>query len=108
MKEKNLYYSLWQKYLPVIALQMKNAVKGIKEIKMSRSEFEVYGNRVISDYVINLEINDGKVVNNIEGSAVARDLFDILCTDNACKKMLDHRYYKFSMGKSFILKISIV
>jgi hypothetical protein len=107
MKEKNLYYPVWQKYLPVITIQMKNAVNGIKEIKMSKSEFEFLGNRKVSDYLINLEINKSKIANNITGSAVARDLFEILSENKICKDLLSERYYKFSMGKDFILRISI-
>jgi hypothetical protein len=102
----NLYYPLWKKYLPVISVQMRNALNAEKEIKMHKSEFEVYGNRVISDYFINLEIKNGKVVNNINGTAVARDLFDILSSDPNCKKLLANNYYKFSLGKEFVLRIS--
>jgi hypothetical protein len=108
MKEKNLYYPLWQRYLPVIVIQVKNAINGAKQIKMSKAEFEVYGNRLASAYSINLEIENGKVVNNISGSAVARDLYDILKMDNTCKTLFTEHNYKFSMGKDFILNISIV
>ena len=107
MIEMTLYYPLWQRYMPVIRLQMKNAVNGLKEIKMSKREFEVYGKRKVSDYVINLEINNGKVANNIKGSAVTRDLFDVLSSDDSCKVLLAERNYKLNMGKEFILRISI-
>lgn len=102
----NLYYPLWKKKLPIIQVQMKNAVNGTKEIKMDKSEFESYGNRVVSDYFFNIEINNGKVVNNINGTAVARDLFDVLSADINCKKLLTNKYFKFSLGKEFVLRIS--
>jgi hypothetical protein len=109
MTDKNLYYQLWQKYLPVIALQMKNAIKGgAKEIKMSKIEFEKYGNRKASDYVFNLEIKDSKLFNNIGGTAVARDLFDMLLTNNSVKELFIANNYKISLGKEFILNISIL
>jgi hypothetical protein len=105
--ETNLYYALWQRYLPVIRLQMKNASSGLKEIKMSKREFDVYGKRKISDYVLNLEINNGKISNSIKGSAVARDLFDVLNSDDSCRVLLAEKNYKFNLGKEFILQISI-
>jgi hypothetical protein len=108
MSEKNLYYPLWKKYLPVLIVQMKNAVYGTKQIKMSKAEFEIHGNRTISNYFINLEIKNGKAANNISGSAVARDLFDILNSEKLCKEMFTKNNYKICMGKSFILEISII
>lgn len=107
MMEMNLYYPLWLRYLPVIRLQMKNAVNGSKEIKMPKREFEVYGKRKVSDYILNLEISNGKVSNNIKGSAVARDLFDVLNSDDSCRALLADKNYKFDLGKEFILRISI-
>lgn len=108
MKETNLYYPLWNKYLPVLVMQIKNAVTGTKQIQMSKAEFAIFGNRVLSDYVIHLEIKNGKVFNNISGSAVARDLFDILHAEKSCKEMFARNNYKISMGKNFNLEISIL
>jgi hypothetical protein len=107
MKESNIYIPLWKRYLPVISVQMRNAQNGVKEIKMRKSEFEVFGNRAASNYFINLEINNGKVVNNINGTAVARDLYDVLISHESCKMLLANKYYKFSLGKEFILRISV-
>lgn len=108
MSEKNIYYPLWKRYLPVVMIQMKNAINGMKQISMSKTEFEVYGNRPISNYFINLEIKKGRVYNNISGSAVARDLFDILNAEKSCKELFAKNNYKISMDKSFILEISIL
>jgi hypothetical protein len=107
MMENNLYFSIWNRYLPVIRLQMKNAVNGLKEIKMSKAEFELYGKRKVSDYLIDLEINNGKVANNIKGITIARDLFDVISSDDSCKVLLSKNNYKLNMGKEFILRISI-
>jgi hypothetical protein len=108
MSDQNIYFPLWKKYLPIIAMQMKNAVNGNKEIKFYRNEFEGLGNRKIADYKFNLEIKNGKAVNDIRGIAVARGLFEILQQDESCKKLFQDRNYKLSMGKEFILRISIL
>ena len=50
-------------------------------------------------------MENGKVTNNISGSAVARDLYEALKTDEAIKAMLQEKNIKISVGKSFILSI---
>ena len=55
MEEKNVFYPVWQRYLPIITLQMKNASKGAKEIRMTKYEFEIYGTQKASDYIVNLK-----------------------------------------------------
>jgi len=107
MNDKNIYYPLWQRYLPVITLQMKNAINGgLKEIKMSKIEFEKYGNRKASDYVFNLEIKNGRLNNVISNTAVARDLLDILQSNSLAEELMANNYFKISLGKEFILRIS--
>lgn len=107
MEEKNVFYPVWQKYLPVITLQMKNASKGDREIRMTKYEFEIYGTKKISDYVINLEINNGKVINNKNNTLVARNLFDVLNNSKTCQALFADKCYKISMGKEFVLQISV-
>lgn len=107
MSNTNLYYSLWQKYLPVIRLQMKNAVNGLKEVKMSKTEFEVYSTKKVANYGITLETNNGKITNKVNSSIVGRDLLGALTGNDGCASLLANRHYKFSMGKDFVLKISI-
>jgi hypothetical protein len=107
MTDKNLYYPLWTKYLPVITVQMKNAVKGMKEVRMTKPEFDLHGNKKIADYIFDLEINNGKVSNNIRGKTVARDLYDTIQQNPSSKVLLENRHYKFSLGKDLVLKISV-
>ena len=50
-------------------------------------------------------MENGKVTNNISGSAVARDLYEALKGDEAIKAMLQDKAIKISVGKSFVLSI---
>jgi hypothetical protein len=102
----NLYFPLWRKYLPVLAVQMKNARNGLKTMSMSEAEFVVYGHRPSSGFGFNLEVNKGKVSNDISGSAVARDLFEVLIQNENTKQLLKEDTFKFSMGVVFQLKIT--
>jgi hypothetical protein len=50
-------------------------------------------------------MENGKVTNNISGSAVARDLYEALKSDETIKAMLQDKHVKISVGKSFMLTI---
>jgi hypothetical protein len=50
-------------------------------------------------------MENGKVANNISGSAVARDLFELLKADEVIKAFLQEKSVKISVGKSFMLTI---
>jgi len=105
MSEKNLYYGLWRKYLNVIEILMRNANNGEQVLQLQKYEFEVSGNRKDSGYTFTLEIVNGLVVNNISGSAVARDLYDILKGSEKAKSMFKEKHFKITLGRDYILKI---
>lgn len=102
----NLYYPLWKRYLPVLAIQIKKAISEEQEINFTKSDFHSLGNRNKSDYSFSLEIENGKVKNNISASAVARDLYDVLLSSPKIKELLQGNHIKFSLGKAYILKIT--
>ncbi len=108
MIETNLYYPLWKRYLPVFAIQFKKALTEEQEINFTKSDFHSLGNRNKSDYGFSLELENGKVKNNISGSAVARDLYEILINDPKVKELLQGKHYKLSLGKAYILKITAI
>ena len=105
MIETNLYYPLWKRYLPVFAIQLKKALTEEQEINFTQSDFHQLGNRNKSDYGFSLEVDNTKVKNNISGSAVARDLYEVLMSDVKVKELLQGKHFKISMGKAYILKI---
>jgi hypothetical protein len=108
MSEKNLYYSLWRKYLNVIEILMRNTSKGEQALQLQKYEFEISGNRKDSGYTFTLEIVNGLVVNNISGSAVARDLYDILKGSDRVKSMFKEKNFKITLGKDYLLKIRTI
>ena len=108
MSEKNLYHSLWRKYLNVIEILMRNANNGEKVLKLQKYEFDVSGNRKDSGYTFTLEIVNGLVVNNISGSAVARDLYDILKGSEKVKAMFKEKNFRITLGKDYLLKIRTI
>lgn len=108
MKESNIYLPLWQKCKPVIVSKMKLATTGLQEYQLSKHEFEAIGNRSQSGYSFNLEINNGVVANNIDGSAVARDLFEVLRQSEAARELMKNKNYKITFSKTCRLEIQVV
>jgi hypothetical protein len=76
-----------------------------KVFKLNITDFESAGDRGKSGYTFNVAIENGKVTNNISGSAVARDLFEMLKTDETTKAFFQEKNVKISVGKSFLFTI---
>jgi hypothetical protein len=103
--EERKYLATWKKYLPVIRLHLKRSLTEEQSFKLNITDFESAGDRGKSGYTFNITMENGKVTNNISGSAVARDLFEMLKTDDIVKAFLQDRHVKISVGKSFLLSI---
>lgn len=100
---KHKYITLWGNIVKNNLEKFKNPGTGTS-IQLSESDFEAVGNR--KSYRFNLELSDGMCVNNIGGSAVARDLYAVLDLSGALKKIFGQGYYKINMDKNFILHIN--
>jgi hypothetical protein len=103
--EERKYLTTWKRYLPVIRLHLKKSLNEEQHFKLNITDFESAGDRGKSGYTFNIVMDNGKVTNNISGSAVARDLYEALKSDDAIKAMLQDKSIKISVGKSFILTI---
>ncbi|UOE51775.1 hypothetical protein MTO98_11865 [Mucilaginibacter sp. SMC90] len=104
MDERN-YLMTWQKYMPVIRLHLKRSLQEEQQFKLNITDFEAAGSRGKSGYTFSINMENGKVTNNISGSAVARDLYELLKADSAIKELLKDKNVKMSVGKSFVLSI---
>jgi hypothetical protein len=103
--EERKYLQTWKKYIPVIRLYLKKSVTEDQQFKLNITDFESAGDRGKSGYTFNLQMENGKVTNNISGSAVARDLYELLKADEIIKAFLQDKSVKISVGKSFMLTI---
>jgi hypothetical protein len=103
--EERQYLTTWKRYLPVIRLHLKKSLAEEQHFKLNIQDFESAGDRGKSGYMFNIQLENGRVINNIGGSAVARDLFEALKSDDAVKAMLQDKSIKISVGKSFVLSI---
>jgi hypothetical protein len=103
--EERKYLTTWKRYIPVIRLHLKRSLNEEQQFKLNITDFESAGDRGKSGYTFNIALENGKVTNNISGSAVARDLYEALKADEAIKTMLQNKSIKISVGKSFMLSI---
>ena len=103
--EERKYLLTWKRYLPVIRLHLKKSVAEDQSFKLNITDFESAGDRGKSGYTFSLVMDNGKVTNNISSSAVARDLYEALRSDETIKAMLLDKTIKISVGKSFLLTI---
>jgi hypothetical protein len=108
MNDHNIYFTFWLKYKPTIVALLKSSRTKPQQYQMFKHEFEALGNRVKSNYVFNLEIVNGKCVNDISGTAVARDLLEILNTSEIAKSLFKNNHFKINMGIDFMLHIKKV
>lgn len=103
--EERKYLTTWSKYIPVIRLHLKKSLVDEQSFKLNITDFESAGDRGKSGYTFSLQMENGKVTNNISGSAVARDLYEALKNDEAIKAILSDKIVKISVGKTFLLSI---
>jgi len=96
------YSDYWQYQLPIIRKKLKSS-HSPQQIHLDKRTFEQLGNR--KKYAFNLEFSGVEVVNNIGGSAVARDLAKVLKDDSNTRKTLMGGRFKINMDKEYVLWI---
>lgn len=101
MKNSALYQNLWIKHRESIIQLIKKG--GRHSIQMHKSDFDAIGNR--KSYSFNLEFMDGRVANNISGSAVARDLATVLKSIASFNQVSIGRHIKINLDKGFRLHV---
>lgn len=101
------YRGLWNAHFPEIYLNVDKAhfYNDIRRIQMNQHEFEQIGERYSSGYHFKLEIANGIVQNDISGTIVARDLFDVLEQDLQQKAWLLKKRITIRLTKSYLLEI---
>ena len=103
-KNQNLYTGIWR----CQSVKIRDFLTGEKNkqvIQLDRSDFERAGNRVSSGYTFNLMLKNGRAVNNISGTAVARDLNDYLSDNKLFGKLLKDKEVKINLDSRFQLHL---
>jgi hypothetical protein len=102
---RNLYSGFWHRLVGDI-LDLMSTYPNYSSIELSKFDFQTLGNR--KDYSFNLEFKDGRVDNDISGSAVARDLANEILIHDAFKAYLKGKHVKINLNRSFQLNLRVL
>jgi len=105
LQSKGLYLSIWRSYLPQIVKAIL-VTEIMNKIQLDGQLFKKAGDR--KSYSFNLEIKNGRIDNNIGGSAVARDLETIITGSDHVKKLISEIHMKINMDDKFLLNVKKV
>ena len=103
-QNEHKYEEIFKTALPLIETAIAEVAIRKLSIQLSQEDFKKVGNR--QSYSFNLEFSDGIVVNDIGGSAVARDLARVLEQNARIIKKLKGKHMKFNLDKGFTLWIT--
>jgi hypothetical protein len=102
MTNRNKYLAYWRTRLPEIKEMIASDGKGQVHTLLEEN-FTQIGNR--DSYTFRLDLRNGLVTNNIESSAVARDLYAALREDSETISLLAGREVSLRLDKQFHLHV---
>ena len=107
LAESNPYSSLWNKYRPVILQLMSAAVEnGPQQYKLFSHEFKAIGQKEKTGFSFTLEASNGRALNNIKTSTVAKNLLQVLQQSKRATELLSEAPYELSMDKHFVFHVT--
>lgn len=107
LAESNPYSPLWNKYRPVILQLMSAAVEnGPQQYKLFAHEFRAIGQKEKSGFSFVLEASNGRALNNIKTSTVAKNLLQVLQQSPRASELMSQAPYELSMDKHFVFHVS--
>jgi len=104
---QNLYQPVWDKFMPVILLKLKSALKKQESefLVMDKLDFEKASHRKNSSYLFHLEMNEGRVLRSKETSSIGIDFARALKENEVLFSLIKHGSIIFSMNNKFVLSI---
>jgi len=100
-----MYTYLWSKYRPAILRLMLDSADGPQEYKFSNHEFKSVNPKEKGGYSFVLRAYQGKAVNDIRASVVAKDLLGILKQSRTASELMEASTYEFMLDKQFLFHI---
>ena len=98
-----LYTDIWETMLTLFNEKLENAESF--SVQFKQHVFNTVGNR--QNYSFKLDMVNGIVQNNINGSAVARDLYKVLSGSKVVKHLLQNKEVIFRLNKDFVFSMDI-
>ena len=107
MSDLTMYQQVWKKFLPVIAIKIKSAVKngGQQTVAMDKLDFEKASSSKNRKYQFNLELNEGRTLRSRQASTIAHDFARALNDYEITKEIIRTGNFSFTLDSKFILTI---
>jgi len=108
MSNINIYQSVWNKFLPLITLKVKAAIRigEVQTIEMDKIDFERASDKKNSKFPFDLEMNEGRSQKSKKTSAIALDFARALNENDTAKDLLKVGNFKFVLNNKFVMSIS--
>jgi len=103
MLDDGRFMVLWQKYAAVIHVLLKNTDSDVQKLQLYKHEFDVLGQKQKANMTFSFNLINGRAVNIVSTTGIARDLWQVLDTKLATRQLLKDRKIKVSVGKSYEL-----
>lgn len=100
------YTYLWSKYRPALLRFMIDAEENPQEYKFLDHEFKSINAKEKGGYSFVLKAFQGKAINDIKTSAVARDLLTVLQKSRKAMELMQSSIYEFTLDKHFMLHVT--
>lgn len=108
MSDSKVYQPVWNKYMAVLILKIKEAVKKgePQSFTMDKIDFESASSRKNAKYQFNVEMKEGRIAINKNNAAIARDFVRAINEHDSLKEIVRSRPFKFVLDSKFALTIT--
>src|SRR6185295_11667562 len=99
-----IYQSVWNKFLPVIAMKLRSAIKQgeMQSFAMDKIDFEKASNRKNCKYQFDLELNEGRTLRSKTTASIGLDFARALNEYEPTKELIKSGNFKFALSSKFI------
>ena len=103
----NLYQKVWDKFLPVIAMKLKSALRKqeTEYLVIDQVDFEKAGYRKKQNYQFHLEMNEGRVLKSNKTSTVGIDFARAMKEYPPVYDIIKNGIFVFTFNSKFVLSI---
>jgi hypothetical protein len=103
--EDGKFTLLWLKYAAVLHVLLKKTDNENQKLQLFKHEFEHSGQKQKTNVAFSIDLIQGRAVNVVSTTTIARDLWQVLDNRSSTKTMLKERKIRVSLGKSYELEL---
>ncbi len=101
----NFYFSVWNKYLPIIRILLKKSATAEQVLDLNRIDFERAGGTRKSGYRFIVNFVNGRPDALFSGNDLVQTFISVLQTDETISNHLSKNDYTFTFTSKFQLQI---